>query len=492
MTVIARDAVASDHLVYAWPFPIGPECEVTCADDEQVVMCPAWLVGDRLGPGRHVWRTPDPSRPVSAFFVLTAPVEVSFDMTTMFIIPSTGQPVRVRASGSLQVRCSDPGLLIAQFVGLPFDRVNDGILRSVSRSVERMLARLLTRRVVMAGSPYAVTDPGMLPGIVEELVAYNPTAGAVFGVDLIRMGYLTIVADDGSSPYILLPESDWSDGQPRRVPPNGDTNRNHAYAAQLPPHLQHNDDISLVETARGRPGSEPSPHPTTPQGVAPYQTPHGVPPYQTPHGVAPYEPHGVAPYEAPHVTPYPSHSITPYPITPHGAPHATPHPITPHGTPNPLTQSSPDITPPPIPATTSGEIRARPGSQPDPPRLPPIPPAPRRIHGAHSTEDPTQPGLQTPVPGMMRIGVRADATPIEERGAIHSVGVSPIGYAASSVVSGEIGPKVAPGGRVLVPGPNGLMQSATVRQLLQGYYELEVGSSGETIWVPISGVVPEQ
>ena len=61
MTVIARDAVASDHLVYAWPFPIGPECEVTCAEDEQVVMCPAWLVGDRLGPGRHVWRTPDPT-----------------------------------------------------------------------------------------------------------------------------------------------------------------------------------------------------------------------------------------------------------------------------------------------------------------------------------------------------------------------------------------------------------------------------------------------
>ena len=51
--------------------------------------------------------------------------------------------------------------------------------------------------------------------------------------------------------------------------------------------------------------------------------------------------------------------------------------------------------------------------------------------------------------------------------------------------------KIAPGGRVLVPGPDGLMQSATVRQLLQGYYELEVGSSGETIWVPATGVVPE-
>jgi len=30
-------------------------------------------------------------------------------MTTMFAIPATGQPVRLRASGSLQVRCVDPG-----------------------------------------------------------------------------------------------------------------------------------------------------------------------------------------------------------------------------------------------------------------------------------------------------------------------------------------------------------------------------------------------
>jgi hypothetical protein len=423
MTVIARDAVASDHLVYAWPFPVGPECEVTCADDEQVVMCPAWLVGDRLGPGHHVWRTPDPTRPVSAFFVLTAPVEVSFDLTTMFIVPTTGQPVRVRASGSLQVRCSDPGLLIAQFVGLPFDRVNDGILRSVSRSVERMLARLLTRRVVLSGSPYAVTDPGMLPGIVDELIAYNPTAGAVFGVDLIRMGHLTIVADDGSSPYILLPQdAEWPDGQARLAAANGD-HRNYAAAAAAEI-AQRVGDVSLVETARGRPGS-------------------------------------VSDVSAP---------------------------------PRPITQSSPEITPPPI--AISGEVRVRAQSpQEEPPRLPPPPRLFPQYHAQavevpQSTEETTQPGVQTPVPGTLKFAAgtlpRPDATP---RGAILGVGMSPIGHAAS--VSGEIAPKVAPGARVLVPGPNGLMQSATVRQLLQGYYELEVGSSGETIWVPVSGVVPE-
>src|SRR5687768_11672508 len=83
-------------------------------------------VADRFGPGRHYWRSASPMAPVAAFFVRTAPVDVVFDMTTGFVIPTTGQPVRIRAAGSLQVRCADPGLLIAQFVGLPFDHVNDG------------------------------------------------------------------------------------------------------------------------------------------------------------------------------------------------------------------------------------------------------------------------------------------------------------------------------------------------------------------------------
>src|SRR5690606_12258163 len=212
-----------------------PECEVSCNDDEQVVMCPSWLVGDRLGPGRHRWRTPDPMRPVSAFFVLTSPVEATFDLLTSFLVPATGMPVRLRAGGTVLVRCSDPGLLIAQFVGLPFDSVNEGILRSVSRSVERMLGRLLTRRVVLAGTPYAVTDPSMLGQIVEELVAYNPTAGAVFGVELIGMGQLAIAADDGSAPYLSLPA-------PPSAPP--------AQASQFG-ELGSRPDIPLLETQRG-------------------------------------------------------------------------------------------------------------------------------------------------------------------------------------------------------------------------------------------------
>ena len=276
MTVIARDQVASDHLVYAWPFPIGPECEVSCSDDEQVVMCPAWMVGDRLGPGRHRWRTPDPTRPVSAFFVLTAPVEVSFDMVTSFLIPSTGQPVRLRASGSLQVRCADPGLLIAQFVGLPFDSVNEGVMRSVSRSLERMLARLLTRRVVMSQSPVAVTDAGMLPGIVEELIAYNPTAGAVFGVELIRMGHLVIAADDGSTPYLALPQRnvDWSGGV-QRVPAEHTNGNGHHHVPQAtaeaptPPRQYPRAQTPVLDTIKGMPAVVPDPPMVSAKGSIP-------------------------------------------------------------------------------------------------------------------------------------------------------------------------------------------------------------------------------
>ena len=411
MPVIARDAVASDHLVYAWPFPIGPEeYEVSCSDDELVVMCPAWMVGDRLGPGRHRWRTPDPMRPVSAFFVLTSPVEVSFDCATQFVIPTTGQPVRLRGSGSLQVRCSDPALLIAQFVGLPFDHVNEGILRSVSRSVERMLARLLTRRVVMAATPAAVTDPSMLPNIIEELVAYNPAAGAVFGIELIRMGHLSIYADDGSVPWASLEAAHGRNGETPRMPIAAPV------AAAVP----------LLETVRG-----------------------------------------------------PRHDSKPPPSQ--------------------RAASQPEA---------SGEIVVKSATPTTPPASPQLakgsqPPVSRRsspIEVPQNSDEITEPGIdiiRTPLPGSMKAAVAAAApapAPDEPRGAIRGIGMSHIGssgVASGGVASGEIPTKISPGARVLVPGPNGLMQSATVRQLLQGYYELEVGGSGETIWVPMNGVVPE-
>jgi hypothetical protein len=499
MPVIARDAVASDHLVYAWPFPIGPEeHEVVCADDEQIVMCPAWLVGGLLQTGRHRWRTPDPMRPVSAFFVLTAPVEVSFDMVTMFIVPATGEGVRVRATGSLQVRCTDPSLLIAQFVGLPFDAVNDGILRSVSRSIERMLARLLTRRVVMAGTPNAVTDIQMQSHIIEELVAYNPAAGAVFGIELVRMGHLAVLADDGTRPLEeLVPSLEWSGRH--RLGSNGDT----AKAPVAKP---------LTETAR---------EPRTAPLASPAITPPSLPPPPSPVPVAaattnsgrtlatttppPLNPVVVEPPALPSLKParassQPSQQASgEINIRPPRSASTPPLPL-------PAPPKIADGTPIPPPSkAVANDIAGTPTPRLMPSVPPPSPtgstarqrvteasglvgkPAARAVEVPRSTDDITQPGVPTPVPGSMRIGV-VDAE--QPRGSIMGIGVSHIG--SSQVASGEISKKVSPGARVLVPGPNGLMQSATVRQLLQGYYELEVGASGETIWVPVNGVVPHE
>jgi hypothetical protein len=137
----------------------------------------------------------------------------------------------------------------------------------------------------------------------------------------------------------------------------------------------------------------------------------------------------------------------------------------------------------------------------------PLPPPP---YQPHSNEDITHPSVPTPVPyprgnedpylgghtpmpGATKLAMGSGQRLRDEpRGAILGIGMAPIGQSPVTAVAGEIAPRVTPGARVLVPGPNGLMQSATVRQLLHGYYELEVGHSGETIWVPVHNVVPER
>jgi len=194
--VVARDSVASDHLVYPWPYPLGSMVELACGEDEVAVVCPAWAVATNLGPGRHTYHSPDPSRPTVIYFVLTGPVQVEFDMVAQFTMPGSGQPVMLRCQGSVLVRVADPALLVAQFVGLPFERVNDGLMRSVSGSVERMLGKLLPRKAAMAGTVAAVADPSLWPLLVEELSQYNPAVGAVHGVQFVRFNQLSILVGD--------------------------------------------------------------------------------------------------------------------------------------------------------------------------------------------------------------------------------------------------------------------------------------------------------
>jgi hypothetical protein len=374
--------------------------------------------------------------------------------------------------------------------------VNDGILRSVSRSVERMIARLLTRRVVMAGTPNAVTDMQMHAHILEELVAYNPAAGGVFGVELVRMGHLAVLADDGSRPLEeLVPSLEWSGHHrlneaptDRRAPPLVDTLRDRAPRSQVTPALA---SIAVApplppppsddEIKSRRPLATTTPPPIQPIIVEPPSVPAlGSSPSHKPPSRASSQPSQQASGEIvvrPRAssTPPPAASIASAPKAPPDLPQGTPPPPS-RGRPLSLTKAD-------------GLAAVKPEGNPTPRLMPSVPPPTRRaapIEVPKSTDEITQPGVPTPVPGSMRIGVTTE--PEQPRGAIMGIGVSHIG--SSQVASGEISDKVAPGARVLVPGPNGLMQSATVRQLLQGYYELEVGSSGETIWVPINGVVP--
>ena len=380
--MIARDTVAADQLVYAWPFPIGPEqIEVTCGNEEVVVMCPSWVIGDRLGPGRHRWRTPDPAKPTNAYFVLTGPVEAPFDMMTTFVIPTTQQPVRLRAQGSMLVRCIDPSLLISQFVGLPFDNINDGLMRSVGISVEKLLARTLVRRVLAAGSPIAVTDQGMLPSIIDECTAYNPTAGAVHGVVFVRFNQLLIQADDGGMGNGMWnPNQGW--GQ------NG--HDGHAAAQQQP--------------------------------------------YQTGGFVAPAYQTGA--FATPEAYPAGFAAGTSPPAAPQPAPAPPPGPVS---APSVVVSSSSSST------VASGEIGVVSGE----------------IGGNKPKKTATVPPGAAMAPTPTPVPPPSEPTPL------------------------------AIGARVLVSSSDGLLHSSTIRQANGGYYEVEIGATGQTVWVPASQIIPE-
>lgn len=507
MPVIARDAFAAGHLVYAWPFPIGPECEVSCRDDEQVVMCPAWTIGDRLGPGRHMWRTPDPSRPVHAYFVSHGSVDVEFELITRFQLPATAQPIQIRCGGSVLIRCGDPAVLIAQFIGLPFDSIDDGIRRSVARSMERMVARLLIRRVVLASTIDAITDPTMLQPIIEEIVSYNPTAGAVFGIELSQLSRLQIEASDGrvtqvSSSHVPPPRYDQQMGHghggweappvPEMVPhhdtqrgsgvraavtptgnvPTQEMNLSNAGLAPPPPpvpmgqmHMSGGTDGVVSGMTGGTPGPGGMISSGGASGMAvsgSVSASSGVVSGSTSSGnSAPLS--GVISGET-------SSGVASGSISPKPPAGAVPAPG--NGT-GPRRSITADTLPPPLPSIPPRPVGSSSPSNPLP--------SPSSL--AAGSTPPGGASAEGSSPRAARLASEPDA-----RSSIMAIGAR---IGDRQVTSGEILSKVEPGKRVLVPGPHGLMQSATVRQLLSGYYELEVGASGETIWVPMAHVVPE-
>ncbi|MBP9084608.1 MAG: hypothetical protein KBG15_00760 [Kofleriaceae bacterium] len=521
-TVIARDASAADQLVYTWPYPIGAECDVQCNSDDQVVMCPAWTVGNSLGPGRHRWRTPDPMRPTAAYFVLTGPVEVGFDCATSFVVPLTQQPVRIRASGSVTVRCSDPMILVAQFVGLPFYDIDRGLKQSVARSVERILARLLIRRTVTTGSTLALMDRAARGAIIEELLAFHPAGGAVFGLEFARLLSLDISVDDGSqilgAPAVARPIA-------TRTPSPGQVtvrdsvvdmtlakNAGHAEGSVSGDAIRDNRDNPKVtgsETVRGRaPGVQTVAEILQQaQSNRASQSNHGMPAAgqdataavqrlaaadDTLDGVKPVRvdarqsvmggtasasgSFGAASSAAAssagaarRKTPQMGVAVASDGAVAREASSANSGVASGEITPR---MAMPSAGAPMVAAMTAPQSAA---SGEFTPRTTTAPPAMPAVAGEIA------PRSNGPQP-------RGENDP-QGRGAIMAVGGMAIGM--GNAASGEVPTKVPAGGRVLVQGGNGLMQAAVVKQLLSGYYELEVGSTGETMWVPMAKVVPQ-
>jgi hypothetical protein len=95
-------------------------------------------------------------------------------------------------------------------------------------------------------------------------------------------------------------------------------------------------------------------------------------------------------------------------------------------------------------------------------------------------------GVPLPVMGIGMGGIGIGASRVGESAP------TPITSEADVSVSGEIVEKLDKGARVLVPGADGRLVAATIKQEQSGYYELEIGGSSETLWVPRANVVADK
>ena len=507
--VITRDPTAANDVVYPWPFSLGADpVELNCGNEEVAVLCPAWTVGDKLGPGRHTWRNPIPQQPAMAYFVSLAAAAVPFDVTTSFMIPTTFQPVRLRADGVVAVRCVDPSVLVAQFVGLPFDRLDEGLRSSVSHSVERLVARLLTRRVVLAGNPDAVCNPDALPELAAEIIAHGPTAGAVFGIDLVQLVSLRITTDDGGSEWPQrgraksLTQKGWagaegSDGKSSSA--SGEIRV--APAAPPTPAMTK----TLPPTAPPPvPARKPAP-PTLPNPIAAPDTPTPRLPGWDNGGATLPSIGGITletvrALEAKRLAKLAGQGSSPSVVVADGASdHAS---AIPSSVQSGTIDRSDGV---PKPVEGSGSIDVLLGDADSNAIV--------DLDDFKTSDFEMKHGRG----GAIRMATGDDATTnVKESssasGAIGRVGVGMgVGVGAESRLGTDSSTEIStpptqddilgartqydrfePGTMVLVAGADGRLQSATVKHHQAGYYELEIGGSSETVWVPVTSVVPER
>jgi hypothetical protein len=334
----------------------------------------------------------------------------------------------------------------------------------------------------LRGSTLALVDRAARNAIIDELLSHHPTGGAVFGLEFARLITLEISVDDGSpalaAGVVARPVAT------RTPAPGSVTVREYAGEIAVAKVTAEKRNLTGNETVRGRApgvqsvaeilqqaqlaraGSSPAivvESASVQRSDASDDTLNGVKPVRVAASLAVPE---IPLLDAPQ----------PVRLSPSAQTMR-------HNTPQmgvPVNVASGEIS---SRASAAGEISARNPSS--------------SSSGQSSTssgEIASRPtitatavnAVKTAAATAARAGSNNEA---QSRGAIMSVGSRGIGV--SNAASGVVSTKVAAGGKVLVQGSNGLMQAAVVKQLLSGYYELEVGSTGETMWVPMANVVPQ-
>lgn len=199
MSVVARDQSTADKLVFVWPEPVSWGVELSCTEDEVAVICPDWIVGEQLGPGRHTVNLPSPANHILVYFVRTAPVTVPFESVTGVFDRSSGALVPVHYTGSMSVKVGDPLLLCREVLGVPSQDLSAGVLRSAASSMNKALQVMIKKVVMASPAVSALAAPTTVSQLIRMTASGNPMAIAVSGLEFLRFEEFNLSVDGGAA-----------------------------------------------------------------------------------------------------------------------------------------------------------------------------------------------------------------------------------------------------------------------------------------------------
>lgn len=223
--VVARAPAMADQLVCAWPDPVPWGAELVCGEDEVAVVCPDWLIGEQLGPGRHTIAPPSPSTYTLAYFVLTKPISAPFDHTIAVFDRTTGNVAQVRYAGSVSVMVGDAILLCSQIIGVPVHDLGGGVLRSASNSVAKAIEVMIHKILNTTLAVGSLATPTVVTQLVHMTASGNPMAIAVNGIDFLGFERVSLSVDGGTPIHANLDEEALSappDDKTLRVDPGSE------------------------------------------------------------------------------------------------------------------------------------------------------------------------------------------------------------------------------------------------------------------------------